>query len=296
MLFTSLFSPSWQRTSNVGVGLRGSLRSSVVVSNGVVDEDRDVNGQLIRVRRYVEADVGFTFPQVDLTERLFTDPTGTKKETGTTWPPEFPFPPSAFRRQDEQDDADFYSFPRLSYHIDEGAVRALTNYYKKAIAPGSAVLDICSSWVSHYPDNFPDTMSRISGTGMNALELAQNMQLSDFKPKNLNIDPILPYEDATFNVVTCVVSVDYLIKPLEVFREVNRVLKEGGIFILSQSNRCFPSKAISMWLRQSDLQHCQVIGAYFHYSGNWSSPKAFDVSPRGPRANDPLFIVQATKV
>ena len=31
-----------------------------------------------------------------------------------------------------------------------------------------------------------------------------------------------------------------------------------------------PSKAIAMWLQQSDLQHCQVIGAYFHYSGGAS--------------------------
>lgn len=70
--------------------------------------------------------------------------------------------------------------PRLGYHIDEGAVRALTDYYKENIAPGSALLDICSSWVSHYPATFPETMSRISGTGMNALELEANEQLCNF--------------------------------------------------------------------------------------------------------------------
>ena len=42
------------------------------------------------------------------------------------------------------------------------------------------------------------------------------------------------------------VSVDYLIRPLEIFKEVNRVLRPGGKFILSQSNRCFPTKAIAM--------------------------------------------------
>ena len=138
-------------------------------------------------------------------------------------------------------------------------------------------------------------MSRIAATGMNALELEQNVQLSDYVPKNLNVDSKLPFEDGTFDVVTCVVSVDYLIKPLEVFTEVRRVLKPGGKFILSQSNRCFPSKAIAMWLQQSDLQHCQVIGAYFHYSGGWTPARAFDVSPSGPNTNDPLFIVEATK-
>merc|ERR1719152_812521 len=138
-------------------------------------------------------------------------------------------------------------------------------------------------------------MSRISGTGMNALELEQNVQLTDFAPKNLNIDSTLPYDDASFDVVTCVVSVDYLIKPLEVFREVNRVLKPGGKFILSQSNRCFPSKAIGMWLGQNDLQHCLVISAYFHYAKGWQPARIFDASPTGPRTNDPLFIVEGIK-
>jgi hypothetical protein len=76
---------------------------------------------------------------------------------------------------------------------------------------------------------------------------------------------------------------------------VNRVLKPGGKFILSQSNRCFPSKAIAMWLQQSDLEHCLVIAAYFHYSKGWSRPKVLDASPQGPRTSDPLFIVEASK-
>lgn len=255
-----------------------------------------MQGQRLTVERYVEADVGMMFPKFDLSDRLFSVPTGTKQETGQIWPSEFPFPPGAFRRQDESDDADFYAMPRLCYHIDEGAVRAITHYYSNNIAEGSHLLDICSSWVSHYPARFPETMARIAGTGMNALELEQNVQLSDFTPHNLNIDSKLPYDDDVFDVVTCVVSVDYLTKPLEVFNEVRRVLKPGGKFILSQSNRCFPSKAIAMWLQQSDLQHCQVIGAYFHYSGGWSPARAFDVSPTGPRTNDPLFIVEATKL
>ena len=96
-------------------------------------------------------------------------------------------------------------------------------------------------------------------------------------------------------MVTCVVSVDYLIRPLEIFKEVNRVLRPGGKFILSQSNRCFPTKAIAMWLGMSDLQHCLVISAYFHYAKGFTPARMFDVSPTGPNTNDPLFIVEATK-
>ena len=262
-------------------------RTRVAMSGtGFVDDELEIMGEKVVARRYVEADVGMTFPKKALHDELFA----------RAWPDDYPFPPEAFRRQDEQDDSSFYGTPRPVYHIDEGAVRALTNYYKENIDEGSAVLDLCSSWVSHYPEDFPDKMERISATGMNALELQCNKQLTDYEPKNLNIDPKLPYDDGYFDVVTCVVSVDYLIHPLEVFREAQRVLRPGGKFILSQSNRCFQTKAIAMWLGMSDLQHCLVIGAYFHYSGGWSPARAFDVSPTGPKTNDPLFVVEATKL
>ena len=49
----------------------------------------------------------------------------------------------------------FYRFPKLVYHIDEGAVAALTRYYDAAVPDGSEVLDICSSWLSHSPRDSP---------------------------------------------------------------------------------------------------------------------------------------------
>ena len=102
-------------------------------------------------------------------------------------------------------------------------------------------------------------MKRISATGMNKLELAYNDQLADYAASDLNVDPPLPYDDDSFNVVTCVVSIDYLIRPVQVLKEVRRVLRKGGKVIISQSNRCFPSKAIAMWLRMNDRQHLELI-------------------------------------
>jgi hypothetical protein len=51
-----------------------------------------------------------------------------------------------FQRQDETSDSNFYSQPRLVYHIDDAAVGALTKYYKSVFFDGASVLDICSSW------------------------------------------------------------------------------------------------------------------------------------------------------
>ena len=72
---------------------------------------------------------------------------------------------------------------------------------------------------------------------MNEDELAKNPILTDYVVRDLNENPELPYEDNTFDVVTNAVSVDYLTRPLEMMKEVRRVLKPGGLAIMSFSNR-----------------------------------------------------------
>lgn len=151
------------------------------------------------------------------------------------WPAEWPYSEEDFKRMDESDDAIFYDSPRLCYHIDDAAVSALTQYYSENLKEGEDVLDICSSWVSHYPKDFKG--GKVVGLGMNQYELEQNPQLNDFVVKDLNDDPTFPFEDDSFDKVTCVVSIDYLNKPLEVVKEIGRVLRPGGEAIISMSNR-----------------------------------------------------------
>lgn len=249
-------------------------------------EDKNGNPRTrgMLVRRFTGDSTPYSFPVTPI--RLVKE-----------WPDEPPFKPEDFFRADEIDDGSFYAVPRLVYHIDEPAVASLTQYYRNNIPAGSNILDICSSWISHYPLEFPDTMKRISATGMNKLELMYNDQLTDYQAKNLNVDPTLPYDDNTFNVVTCVVSIDYLISPIQVLKEVNRVLKPGGKVIISQSNRCFPSKAIAMWLQMNDRQHLELINGYLKYAGGFKDVEAFDITATDPgnKYNDPMFIVQAEK-
>lgn len=216
---------------------------------------------------------------------------------GDEYPAAWPYTDQDMKRLDESDDASFYDAPRLVYHIDGGAVAALTHYYATTLTKeGSDILDICSSWVSHYPADFPAKMGKIAGTGMNRLELSANRQLTGgFVASDLNKDARLPFPDKSFDVVTCVVSVDYLNKPLQVFREVNRVLRPGGRFILSQSNRLFYTKAVAKWIALDDYGRLELIGDYFHYAGGFGAPKAFDISAKGKGAKDPMYIVEATK-
>lgn len=208
------------------------------------------------------------------------------------WPPEWPFSDEDFARQDESNDSLFYESPRLVYHIDDYAVTALTDYYETQLKENADVLDICSSWVSHYPKEWKG--GNVVGLGMNEYELSQNKQLTSYNVKDLNEDPSFPYEDASFDVVTCVVSVDYLNKPKQIFEEIGRVLRPGGVCMLAMSNRCFPTKAFRIWLQTNDLEHVFIAGAFFHYSGLFEAPSCDDISPN-PGRSDPLFIVRATK-
>jgi SAM-dependent methyltransferase len=141
-------------------------------------------------------------------------------------------------------------------------------------------------------------MGKICATGMNPLELQFNDQLTGgYKATDLNADPKLPYDDKSFDVVTCVVSIDYLIQPIKVLKEVHRVLRPGGQVIISQSNRCFPSKAIALWLKMNDRQHLELINGYFQYAGGFDPREAFDITATVPgnTYRDPMFIVKATK-
>lgn len=201
------------------------------------------------------------------------------------------FPPGFFERQDESDDARFYAFERFVTHIDEGAIAAVGELYAELglTAPDIAVLDLCSSWISH----FPIKPGRLVATGMNAAELAANEMADEWSVADLNADPELPYADATFDAVTCAVSVDYLSRPLEVFAEVARLLRPGGPFVCTFSNRCFPTKAIRGWLSTDDRGRCAIVATYFRISERFEEPV---VQHRNPGvAGDPLYAVWAQR-
>jgi SAM-dependent methyltransferase len=199
------------------------------------------------------------------------------------------FPPGFFDRADPAPDAEFYAWPRFVTHIDEAAIAAVGGLYDELGITGT-VLDVMGSWVSH----FNRTPAHLTVLGMNAEELAANPQAGAITLQDLNADPHLPFEDATFDAAVCCVSVDYLTRPLAVFADVGRVLRAGGLFVCTFSNRCFPSKAIRGWLQTNDEQHADIVASYFRRSGAWSDPVLERRTPRQHRG-DPLFAVWARR-
>jgi SAM-dependent methyltransferase len=201
-----------------------------------------------------------------------------------------PFPPELFARVDESPDALFYGEPRFALHIDDATIAALTQLYREELPPGCRVLDLMSSWVSHLPNDV--RYARVAGLGMNADELAANPRLDERRVQDLNREPALPWPDASFDAVLCAVSVQYLVRPVEVFAEVARVLREGGKLLVATSHRLFPTKAIAAWRSLPADDRLRLVGAYLGQAGGFTGARVVDRSPAGA---DPLWVVVAER-
>ena len=197
------------------------------------------------------------------------------------------FPPGFFDRADPTPDTDFYLPPRFVTHIDDGAIAAVGDVYAELGVDGQ-VLDLMSSWVSH----FKTKPARLRVLGMNAAELDANPMADERIVHDLNADPRIPLPDESMDDVVCCVSVDYLVRPVEVFRDVGRVLRPGGRFVCTFSNRVFATKAIRGWLYASDEERCRIVAEYFRQSQAFEAPTAARRTPPGHRG-DPLYAVWA---
>ena len=204
-----------------------------------------------------------------------------------------PYPPEYFRREDESDDRLFYVEPRLVVHIDEHAISAVGKFFIETLPRDGAVLDLMSSWRSHMPEDLP--IQRLVGVGLNAVEMEQNPQLDELVVHDTNADPTLPFEDGSFDAAVMTVSVQYLTRPVEVFSEVKRILKDGAGFHVIYSNRMFPAKAVAVWQALDDRGRAELIRSYFASSGGWESPHTLDISPRLGFHTDPVYVVSARK-
>jgi len=200
------------------------------------------------------------------------------------------FPSGFFARLDEDDDARFYEPPRLVTHIDDDAIAAVGDLYEELHVEGE-VLDLMSSWVSHF--RTPPRHLRV--LGMNERELLANAAASEHIVHDLNADPRVPLPRASIDDAVCCVSVDYLTRPVEVFRDVARVLRPGGRLVCTFSNRVFATKAIRGWLVATDGERCGIVAEYFTRSQVFGPATVGRRTPPG-HPGDPLFAVWAVRL
>jgi len=209
------------------------------------------------------------------------------------------FADDPYARADAQDDAHFYGKPRMVSHIDDQADATISSLYGRLLKPGSRVLDIMSSWNSHLPESLE--LAELTGLGLNHKELTNNPRLSDSLVYNLNRNPVLPFSNQEFEAVICTVSVEYLTHPEEIFREVVRILKPGGIFIHTFSNRWFPPKVVRIWTELLEWERPGLVLEFFLLNGafdhlhtfsarGWPRPVSDRHFPQVP-LSDPVYAV-----
>jgi SAM-dependent methyltransferase len=187
--------------------------------------------------------------------------------------------------------------------VDQSCSQQIGELYKQLLPHDGRVLDLMSSWVSHLPEEF--SSATISGLGMNLHELEQNPMLTETLVHDLNQDPLLPYDDETFDGIACTASIEYLVSPGQVFRELARVLKPGAPLVIAFSNRWFPPKAIRIWGATHEFERMGLVLEYFIDSGAFAN--LYSYSLRGlPRPaddryadqlmlSDPVYAVWGTK-
>lgn len=207
-----------------------------------------------------------------------------------------------FARDDEEDDSRFYSRPRLVNHVDAAAERVLTALHGRYVRPGMRVLDLMGSWTSHLP---PDLrLQGLTVLGLNGEELAGNGRATETVVRDLNRDPVLPFRDGTYDGVLCSLSVEYLTGPAAVFREVARVLKRGGLLLVSFSNRWFPPKVTRLWKELHEFERIGLVLEFCLESRLFGGLRSFSFRGR-PRPEDdphpeiplgdPVYLVKAIR-
>lgn len=243
---------------------------------------------------------GLDGASVKLDEANPTSPISMALKAQHNWTPgTWPYTQQDFRRMDESPDNFMYEEPRFVNHLDVSSLERLTSVYRSvfAAAPSNfAVLDMCSSWVSHFPQDMP-SRARVVVHGLNEKELKANPQATEICVQDLNENPALPFEDGSFDFVTNALSVQYLTEPRAVFTEMHRLLRPGGMAIVAFSHRCFIEKAVNIWAKETydgeGLAH--LVSRYFQHGPveGWKHLSSFDVSPSH---GDPLWLVTAVKV
>lgn len=208
-----------------------------------------------------------------------------------------------FARLDTRADSAFYTMTRLLPHIDSTASEQLANIYQRFLQPGMQVLDLMSSWQSHLPESITDLS--VTGLGLNMEELQRNPRLDEQVIHDLNTQPELPFEENQLDAAICSVSVEYLIKPIEAFQEVARVLRPGAPFVVSFSERWFPPKVIAVWQEMHPFERMGLVLDYFHKSERFTQlgteslrglPRPADDKYAAELAeSDPVYVVWGYK-
>lgn len=211
------------------------------------------------------------------------------------------FPIGAFARANERDDTLFYQAPRMIQHLDSTARRIIGDEYAKVLPSSAEILDLMGSWDSHLPGDFP--VKSLTVLGLNQHELDNNAKASVTLLHDLNANQRLPFADGSFDGIVNTASIEYATDPLQLCREISRILRPGGTVAIAFSNRWFPTKAIALWPELHEFERLGLVVDLLASTGDFQNFTTLSV--RGyPRPDDdthdlafsdPVYMITARK-
>jgi SAM-dependent methyltransferase len=125
-------------------------------------------------------------------------------------------------------DSTFYS--RYQNNWDDMVFRARIRF---CLGPDKTVLDLGAGAGIVEQMNFKGLAASVCGVDLDP-RVVNNLLLDEGRVANADQ---IPYEDSRFDVVFSDNVLEHLDKPLQVFREVARVLKPGGVFLFKTPNK-----------------------------------------------------------
>ena len=208
--------------------------------------------------------------------------------------------------------------------LDSRAVEQLRSHYAFYLESGMSVLEFGAAEDSYLPEDI--SLERHVGVSLSPSLMEKNERLTErmvvdlndvIQEVGVNSEDLYALGSDQFDAILMSNTVEFLSNPREVYKSAYRLLKPGGLMMVSFSSSDALiqfEKAQNKWWRvfNSD-QHTWVTGSFFKFSaGNgWANLKGFDVSPEGAKAvtdtgspldkvfgnNKPknMYIVQARK-
>ncbi len=178
---------------------------------------------------------------------------------------------------------------------------ALNDHYSQYFFDGANVLELFSVYESILPRKYRNKLGATVGIGWYDNEMKCNEALDDYIEQDISVDPYLPLQSNYFDFVVMPANFQLLQRPKELFQEINRVLKPGGMAIIgvklalwsflgvkqgryfAETNYLEDVLTLGLYhpLTHSPdhlLTHSFYQGSFFHYAGGFTKPEAYDLT------------------
>ena len=187
------------------------------------------------------------------------------------------------------------------FHNEEGeqvAIKLIEQACRSAGLPksGLTVLDVMTGTRSYLSEELVGSIR--SGGKLIGLDLVKSFahepELDEFMLADLNSNPPhINLPDHSVDIVTLVHGIEYLTKPLEVFDEVSRVLKTGGVFVMVQGEVSYEPARTKLFDAVSMDDKEELIKQLVAVTPGFETPKAQTLLYSVPTRDTPVLAVWA---